>query len=330
MRNPGGHNARWWRKHPEAVRPGIKERQDHVPLEAVRKTLPRKLWDFAESPILWGGLGVLIGAVTSLISLKYLFVMSAMVVCVAVLKANFAASHRLTLQVGGNLALCCVVVLVFSIIWKYVPKPVVPPTLDQQGDVLVDRFSRKFPWLVSPPRPSPGPGKPAEHAHITYDPPTEAETPLLPYRVGQTPSLTIGFRNTGDFQVLNPGMAGTVQVEDNPQGPANAKQIDGIFLRARKQKNLQHFHNIGAVLDPYLSGRGHDAYPFRADAPLTEDDVLALGNGHKILCAMAVTDWQDSSGEYETDFGRCYLCVSPFVPCSWRLLPQDGLETKLH
>jgi hypothetical protein len=41
----------------------------------VDKTFSRKLWELAESPILWGGLGVLIGAVTSLISLRAMFYM---------------------------------------------------------------------------------------------------------------------------------------------------------------------------------------------------------------------------------------------------------------
>ena len=90
-----------------------------------------------------------IGAITSLVSLKYLFVLAALIVCIAVLRANFVSDLRLPFRVVGNLMLCAAVGASFLLIWKYIPKPAVPPTLDQEADALADKIVHKFPLAIS-------------------------------------------------------------------------------------------------------------------------------------------------------------------------------------
>lgn len=108
-------------------------------------SLGTKLWKLGESPIAWGGVGVLFGAIASLISLKYLFVATGIVLGVALIRINFFERLWVLWRVAGNVVLCCIVAVGLMGLWRVIPKPKEPPTLDQ----IVDAFSQKFPWLAN-------------------------------------------------------------------------------------------------------------------------------------------------------------------------------------
>lgn len=119
--------------------------------------LSYKVGKLFDSSIFWGGVGVLIGATASLLSLKYLVVVSLLVICTAVWRTNFfEGQSRTLLRFCGNLFLCLVVAGMFLELWRVLPKPKEALGVDQ----LVDGIARKFPWLSTPP-PAPTIAKPS-------------------------------------------------------------------------------------------------------------------------------------------------------------------------
>src|ERR1700685_2817244 len=112
----------------------------------------KKLSTFWSSTPLWGGIGVLVGAIASQLSLKLLFVAVWGVFLFEFIRVGFFPGK--VRKIVGNLLMGFALGIMFLSLYKLSPKPKEPPTLDQQADAVVDKAGKKFPWLANPPKQS--------------------------------------------------------------------------------------------------------------------------------------------------------------------------------
>lgn len=112
-------------------------------------TPPKKLSTFWGSTPVWGAMGVLIGAIGSQISLKFLLMAVWGTLWVEFVRVGFFPS-RLMRRIG-NTAVGVVLAILLIRAWPYV-KPKEPATLDQQADVVIEKIAKKFPLLANPPK----------------------------------------------------------------------------------------------------------------------------------------------------------------------------------
>lgn len=82
-----------------------------VPNEGTRLSVVQKLRKFLKGPWFWGGVALIIGAVTSPLTLKYIFVFAWLVVCFGLWEAKFFEHQTPVLSFVGNLLLCIFAVL---------------------------------------------------------------------------------------------------------------------------------------------------------------------------------------------------------------------------
>lgn len=113
----------------------------------MKLSIPGKLWSFAESPITWGAIGVLVGAVGPFIPSKWAFLVTFLFLAVALLKANFFEERALPKRVFGNLALICLMAALLGEVSHLLPKPQEPLTSEQ----VVETWCKRSPWLCAPP-----------------------------------------------------------------------------------------------------------------------------------------------------------------------------------
>src|SRR5882762_7689437 len=107
----------------------------------------RKLWKFAESPITWGAIGVLVGAIGPFIPPKWGFIVTFAFLVMALLKTNFFEGGSLLKHILGNLVLIGIMAALLVEVWHLLPKPQEPLTSKE----LVEAFCKRSPWLCSPP-----------------------------------------------------------------------------------------------------------------------------------------------------------------------------------
>jgi len=110
-----------------------------IKLEIARKRGVRKsLLDWGESPFTGLGVGVIIGGIGALVSLKALFVVGGVFISIAFFRANFFASIRSGwARTGLHLLACGLLALGLIYIWRITPKPKDPPTAQENAEAVV-------------------------------------------------------------------------------------------------------------------------------------------------------------------------------------------------
>ena len=122
------------------------------------------LWKFLESPLTWGGIGVVIGA--ALVSpawFKSAFVGGGICVAIGFLRAKAFRKNGSTASSILNLVVLLALGLGWYTIWVFVPKPTEPPTPDQIADQVIRRMGSATnkvptPAPVTPPSSPPSAG----------------------------------------------------------------------------------------------------------------------------------------------------------------------------
>ena len=126
------------------------------------ETFKHKIWDFADSPFTWGGVGVLIGAaIASPASFGTVFVLSGIFVAIGMWRAKFCG-------IAGNVLLSICLLLAWCGLWTTIPKPKEPPTLAE----IVEAVSRK---TVSPEQSNQPASKPEPSKAERREPPTASQ-----------------------------------------------------------------------------------------------------------------------------------------------------------
>jgi hypothetical protein len=100
-----------------------------------------KLRAFCESPITWGGIGVIAGALGLALSLKILFVIGGLPIAIAIILQKFFQRWNWLYAVLGNTALCLSLAAALYGVWRLVPKPKECPTVADIADAVQRKLS---------------------------------------------------------------------------------------------------------------------------------------------------------------------------------------------
>ncbi len=112
--------------------------------DRVEKNTSDKIWHFVESPVTWGGLGLLGGAIIVLVpavGLKYIFVAAWVLIVTALIREGFWYGKG-WLRFLGNAALAILLAGVFAIAWRHIPMPKEPTTPDEIADAYFRKYGR--------------------------------------------------------------------------------------------------------------------------------------------------------------------------------------------
>jgi hypothetical protein len=122
-----------------------------VQIDAIKESLkrePAKFSTFWGSTPIWTGIGVLIGAMASQLSLKLLFVAVWGIFVFEFVRVGFFKEK--VAKLIGNMLAGIMLAVIFIGLWRLSPKPKEPTTVDQE----MNAFAQRFPWLASKPEPS--------------------------------------------------------------------------------------------------------------------------------------------------------------------------------
>jgi hypothetical protein len=168
---------------------------------------------------------------------------------------------------------------------------------------------------------------PNEHTRVSWLTPSAVMSrhstplsPLLPFHKGETPTLNVGFKNSGDFPVLDPTEKVIIAIV--PFGSQTAFQDYSSKLNAEPGVP-------GGVLNPH---QGVARYATYHGPILTDDDVVKLTTPRVgALCALGKVGWKDSTGEYETDVAQCFVAETPQPDAgfNWHILKENDAEHKV-
>jgi hypothetical protein len=311
--NPEGHSPRYWRRHRGAEKPWPK-----LPAEILQPTRSfyEKFVGFIESAILWGGIGVLVGATASLYSLRILFVVSYVILCVATLKAAFFSGARIVVQVVANLFACSLIAAMFVILWRYTPKPAVMPSLDEQSNALFGMLAKKAPWLVSPPIPQPVVIQGHQEATMEF---TRTQLDVSGGAIFMSDHPTeavVGYKNTTS------GAAHDVYAEAQLELLPRAGNVytSKAAVKAAEAEENRRFHAFRQQwLQNSYKGEGNDEEMGKEEImgikthDLKWNEVRDVAALRLKLYAFGAIKWRDDTGTYESD-----LC--------WYYDGLDGIE----
>lgn len=128
----------------------------------------QRVVDFLERPLVGIAIGIVVGAIGALISVKWLLVSAGVVLVISILREKWGAVYKIL-----------VVVLVPGILvglWYITPKPKEPTTPEQ----LTEALCLRSPWLCSPPQPAQAPS-------VIYPPPSAAPVCRLKFSTATEP-----------------------------------------------------------------------------------------------------------------------------------------------
>ena len=258
---------------------------------------------FWGSTPVWGGIGVLIGAIASQLSLKLLFVAVWAVFIAEFIRVGFFKQRRG--KIFGNIVVGLVLALLFSALWELSPRPHETPTLDQQ----MDAFSRKFPLL--------GKAQPAPQITVSVPPSQSPKSLAYPRMVGNTELLNgvvlqpntpqfSQFSNTAGFHQSSVYIA-------NP-GPGPAKDLlYGAWPCIVAGSNTEGTEELGfAKFKEFWLGHQKEKHPefwapgettaSNAFINLTDGNISAVQSNASQYYVFAAIQWTDDAGRHQYEF----------------------------
>lgn len=105
--------------------------------------IKEKASGFFESAITWGGIGVILGAIGAAVSLKILFIIGAIPLACALIRADFFEGLDTWKKIVGDAVLCILLLGVLLVAWKITPKPKEPPTVDDIANAVKKKLDEK-------------------------------------------------------------------------------------------------------------------------------------------------------------------------------------------
>jgi hypothetical protein len=154
-----------------------------------------KLWTFAEHPILWGGVGVLVGAIGVAYSMKVIFVAAGCIFAVAVIRTQFFEGKKLYQKGLGNLALIALIGILLFILWRITPNPKEPATAEQIATAVINKQHEAI---------QPASGVPSIAPKKASEPDNPDVTTKRPKRSGHTRRKLPGQSSTGETEPASP------------------------------------------------------------------------------------------------------------------------------
>jgi hypothetical protein len=144
---------------------------------------------FAEHPVLWGGVGVIIGGAAAQWKLAWLFGFGAICFCISIWRSNFwERCSTKWLRFTGNCLLCFVAVILTAVAWYLTPKPKEPPTAEENARAVVALLGQHT--LNAQPEP-PKPQAPTTPPPVRTHKPLTKQQPEKPTETTTSPKLVV-------------------------------------------------------------------------------------------------------------------------------------------
>jgi hypothetical protein len=113
------------------------------------------LWEFADSPFTWGGIGLILGAaIVSPALFKFAFIAAGVSVAIGFLRARAFKGKSITTRILLNLIILACMAFGWRSLWGWMPKPVEPPTPDQIAERVVQKIGTRADNNNPAPKPS--------------------------------------------------------------------------------------------------------------------------------------------------------------------------------
>ena len=157
----------------------------------------------------------------------------------------------------------------------------------------------------------------ASHGHLDFfqtSVPNDAK--LDPFREGQVADVNILFKADGG--VVSSAVLKAIVVV------VPVKDFGEAKISTYKKRIDVADSAVSGTLMPSELGNFRTFY----SKPLSSDEASSLNQSKAGVCAIGVMSWQDDSGKYQTDTGRCYA-IEIDGNHQWHALPFNGQETKL-
>jgi hypothetical protein len=125
--------------------------------------------------------------------------------------------------------------------------------------------------------------------------------------------MNFGFKNAGDFDVLNP----------------TPDTIIGIFPSSDWSQIFKKYHywnksqKVNGVLVPHTTEIRY--HSFKIDTPLTQAQVDKLNDRSLTICGIGAVKWEDATGKYVTNLCQCYFVGES----DWHLMDEHNAEHKI-
>jgi hypothetical protein len=161
----------------------------------------KKLWEFIESPITGLGAGVIFGVLGVVYSLKVLFCVAGALLALSILKTNFFDGWRH--KHIGTLALIAGVWAVLLVLWRVMPKPKEPPSVDEIANAVNKKIKeeQRVAQYTSDAGKTPS---------VSHSAPSKVDTPNQKAKSGSTPvaqNSTSGAKGSGMPEEAAPKLA---------------------------------------------------------------------------------------------------------------------------
>jgi len=103
-----------------------------------------KIWKWLEAPWFWGGVALILGASAATVPLSIIFAIGYVPVAVGIVRSDFFKSLTSKWRKFlSNTTLLAVVAVIFFFVWKVVPKPKEPPTVDDIANAVKKKLDEK-------------------------------------------------------------------------------------------------------------------------------------------------------------------------------------------
>jgi hypothetical protein len=147
------------------------------------KSIWEKLWMFGESPLTWGAVGMLLGAVAAVVSLKVLFICAGVILVLGMIRVDFFEGRTWAARIIGSALLGFFICLALILVWLIVPKPKQPASAEEIASEVRKKLEERPIASISLP-----PSVRAEQPEEKQRPSTANIKP--PKGMGRVPKLT--------------------------------------------------------------------------------------------------------------------------------------------
>lgn len=159
---------------------------------------------------------------------------------------------------------------------------------------------------------------PGQHTQIAFVNPIDPDhTMELPFRPSERPQLNVSWINDGNYSVVDARCGADIVVIATDE-----RQSAFDRFRGRIKPNI-----TGGVFPPHTSYAS--TYTFYGPE-ISKDQADKLNSGTDALCVLAIVDWADQTGNYETDQAECLIRNTPGKETfNWHQMRQNDRETRL-
>lgn len=155
------------------------------------------------------------------------------------------------------------------------------------------------------------------HTHVDfYNPMPLYAGSFQPFLVGKEPSINLGYHNGGDSDILDQSWDAELLIVDRSEVKAHA-----VFENHRRDIDVHHI--VGGTVAAHSAAFEFHSYKI---GPLSSENVNQLAKGDRAVCGLAMVQWHDETGHYQTNYCECMVAGNT----AWQVCgPESNKEYKL-